>query len=749
MTLRRLLALACIALSAAGSATPVAAAEFDSDWRGSRPWAGPDCWASPLQDWHVDQGMLTVAAAQDRNVQLTSGHVTDPAAPLQIRVRIRLGSRGTISQPEDVTAGFLLGIQGKLDDPRYRLIHGTPRLRAGVTADGRLFINDTFAAAVPIDVRKDIRLDLSTKPVGDRAEVTLRYEGGTTAVSVTVPQTDLQGNMGLFGVAPRRTPNAGDRPEITWSFADWQIRGDGLAETPEHRFGPILWSQYTLSGRTLKLQAQFPPLGPNDESWATLQIEQNGEWIDAVQAEIDPLSRTALFRIADWAHAGTGVDYRVAYRYQDETHYWQGKVRAEPPSGTALRIAAMSCDNGYLFPNARLVGNVQEQDPDLLFFAGDQIYEGYGGFGVARDAETELAMIDYLRKFYQFGWSWRDLLKNRPSVILPDDHDVFQGNLWGHGGRRLPDNPAGGNNFADGGFLMPVAWVNAVQRTQTGHLPDPADPAPCPSGIDVYFTRMQYGPLDIAILEDRKWKTGPASVPQLNEARRSGDAAAAAVESAELLGQRQESFLQGWAGERVEGRTKVVLSQTIFCKAHTHAGRDLKPSVLDFDTNAWPQPARNRALRILAAASPLMIHGDQHLGVLLRHGIQQHGDGPVAFMVPGTANGFPRAWWPVPPQGDTAPAPSTWTGNFTDDFGHPITVLAAGNPDPGSNQLRDINPEQIGHRKGSGHGIVDVHPDGTAIFNLYRLLFDAANPTPDDQFPGFPQTVPLRAATAR
>ena len=55
-----------------------------------------------------------------------------------------------------------------------------------------------------------------------------------------------------------------------------------------------------------------------------------------------------------------------------------------------------------------------------------------------------------------------------------------------------------------------------VQRQQSWHLPDPVDPAPVDRGISVYFTRLRVGGVDFAILEDRKFKTGPAGkIPQM------------------------------------------------------------------------------------------------------------------------------------------------------------------------------------------------------------------------------------------
>jgi alkaline phosphatase D len=179
----------------------------------------------------------------------------------------------------------------------------------------------------------------------------------------------------------------------------------------------------------------------------------------------------------------------------------------------------------------------------------------------------------------------------------------------------------------------------------------------------------------------------------------------------------------------------VVLSQTIFCKVTTHSGPQLRPSTIDLDCGGWPQSARRRALKAILPANALMIHGDQHLGALVHHGIDRWEDGPIAFMVPGTANGFPRAWWPEVEKAD---------GRYLDGLGNRMTVLAVVNPDRGSNELprATTNPEELAHRKGSGYGIVRFDKTaGTITFETWRYLFDAAKAQPRDQFPGFPRTI--------
>lgn len=75
----------------------------------------------------------------------------------------------------------------------------------------------------------------------------------------------------------------------------------------------------------------------------------------------------------------------------------------------------MSC-NSSRTPGQReaLINGLKEADPDLLFFAGDQTY---------RHTEHTIGWLE-------FGLQFRDIIRDRPAVTIPDDHDVGQGNLW-------------------------------------------------------------------------------------------------------------------------------------------------------------------------------------------------------------------------------------------------------------------------------------------------------------------------------
>ena len=98
-------------------------------------------------------------------------------------------------------------------------------------------------------------------------------------------------------------------------------------------------------------------------------------------------------------------------------------------------------------------------------------------------------------------------MKDRPSVVIPDDHDVYHGNIWGLGGGPVPE---GGSRGSDGGYEMHAEWVRMVERTQVSNLPDPYDPTPVLQDIGVYYTDFNYGGISMAVVEDRKFKSGPA-----------------------------------------------------------------------------------------------------------------------------------------------------------------------------------------------------------------------------------------------
>jgi hypothetical protein len=477
----------------------------------------------------------------------------------------------------------------------------------------------------------------------------------------------------------------------------------------------LAFALYTQDAGVLKLTAQLYPLRPDEPREARLEIERSGTWTEVARAPVIYPGWSAHFRISNW-DGSRAARYRVRHGTAAE---FAGTIRRDPRDQAEITVATMSCNSSRTVGlRPEIVAGLLARDPDLLFFAGDQTY---------RHTEHTAGWIE-------FGLQFRDLLRDRPAICIPDDHDVGHGNLWGESGRR---STLQGN--ADGGYMYPVAYVNMVERQQTWHLPDPVDPAPVDRGIGVYFTRLRVGGLDFAILEDRKFKSGPAGkIPQLGPRPDhindpSYDPQRVDRPGLELLGERQLRFLRSWGQDWSGADMKAVLSQTAFCGAvHLH-GPNRDRLLADLDSNAWPQTGRNRALEEIRRVWGVHLCGDQHLAVVVRHGIDDWGDGPYAFTNPALVNTIYGRWWhPAeerPGPNAVAGSPLPWTGDYADGLGNKITMLAYANP-------ANIQDER---QRADGYGLARFNKATRQItFECWPRFPAAGGPA---QFPGWPITV--------
>lgn len=429
----------------------------------------------------------------------------------------------------------------------------------------------------------------------------------------------------------------------------------------------IAFGIYTVSQGTLKLSAQLFPLYPQETREVRLEIKDQNGWREIQSRKVNDIGWHALFRVEGW-DTGRDTPYRLRH---GERAVFEGLIRKDPVDKQEIVLAALSCDsNKDRGAREEYVRNLRHLDPDLIFFAGDQSYD---------HKEHTAAWIAH-------GLEYREAYRDRPCVTIPDDHDIGQGNLWGEGGivasRRQGD---------DGGYFYHHEYVKMVERAQTSHLPDPYDPSPVGQGIGVYYTSLNVGGVDFAIIEDRKFKSGPAGkIPQqgprpdhINDP--GYDPATIDLPGLKLLGDRQLAFLYEWGDQWEKVEMKAVLSQTGFCGgAHLH-GNINNRLFADLDSNGWPQTGRNRALRAIRDAHAVHIAGDQHLATVIQHGIEEFRDGPWAFVVPASINNYySRWWWPADeqPGGRHDPAnPLPWTGDYTDGFGNRITMHAYANPE--------------------------------------------------------------------
>ena len=75
-----------------------------------------------------------------------------------------------------------------------------------------------------------------------------------------------------------------------------------------------------------------------------------------------------------------------------------------------------------------------------------------------------------------------------------------------------------------------------------------------------------------------------------------------------------------------------------------------------------------------------MISGDQHLGSIVHHGIDEFGDAGFSLCVPSIANYWTRYWSPIEAGENRLPDSPGYTGDFFDGFANRITIHAAANP---------------------------------------------------------------------
>ena len=327
---------------------------------------------------------------------------------------------------ESLQAGIWFGLRSRTPSPQNVWIHPQDDfIYVGLTAAAHLVVGDHISQ-LKLDPFEptDITIRGMVGASADELAVTATQKGGNTVdLKTTLPAGKLRGSLCLVA----------QKKGATWNFGQWSLEGKAVVKHPERAVGPIIWTQYTLQDDgTLKLLAQMVPLEKIDSQKAVLQFKEDEKWKTITTATLEPLSSTFLFRL-DKLNTDKPIAYRVQYTHRDFKYHWAGAIRSIPTKNE-FTLGVFNCDHGELFPQDTMVRNVTIQNPDMLFFAGDQIYGNMDNVKVIRKP-LESARLSYLSKYYQFGLTWRSLLKDRPSVIIPDDHDVFMGNVWGDRGR--------------------------------------------------------------------------------------------------------------------------------------------------------------------------------------------------------------------------------------------------------------------------------------------------------------------------
>lgn len=734
---------------------------------GDQIWLGPAIWANRLQDWERRGGQIVCRAdgpgLEVRTAHLLTRHLAPGFEPVRIRASLELVAG------EGGFGGILIGAgSGVLDYKSAMLIqrfagksggilavvdrHGEPSFRAfDASEDSLIFQRFGTSRKCAIAGREEspkfnIVLDLISRARGScdlRLVVTHASTGRETGCAVVtgVSEDRLCGNIALVS-----SPHpAGGKAGTRWGFSRVET-GGGVSRSEGRAVGPVLAAMHSLDRTVLKLSAQCMPVSPSVLPWLRLDFESDGHWNEG---PIEPVGEgfVAVFRIDGWDPT-SAHRYRIVVPANPSAVLYDGVVRADPGASRPLVVALHSCliptartldradflpkleiekhftrysTDNLLFPHTEMVARCEARSPDLYVFCGDQYYENYPtDFG--RTGPD--ALLDTLYRWYLFLLTFREPLRDRPAIVLADDHDVLQGNLWGNEG----DDSAGPRE-QDGGFKYDKGLVRAIYRFQSAHNPDSYDPAPIGYDIPVGYGHFVYGGTSFAFVEDRKFKHPPPV---------SGGSGRFAP--GHLLGKRQEEFLADWASMD-PGMPKVCLTATTWGNPQTKP--DGSP-LLDFDSNGYPVDGRNRAVKLLRDANAVALVGDQHLAMLSIQGIDSHDDGPLFFAGPAGA-AFWQRWFEglgrLPNQRGDDPN----TGDFVDSFGHKMRVLAVANPrithQAYASKNRGWGNFVADHRlKSEGFGIVQVdHGSQTFVFECWPRS-GATESGMGGQFSGWPQT---------
>ncbi|MDG1050761.1 MAG: alkaline phosphatase D family protein [Planctomycetota bacterium] len=785
-----------------GVEAPPDRSTFRSDWseHPDRVWVGRDHWANRLQDWRLEGGGAVCVEARPRfgvrTLHLLT-HWLEDGAEGSFRTKVSISAAE--GDRAGSAAGFLIGAGGQGVDPRLTSqVHGCPAEDGGylllVDASGSLSVVNfeerleggglwsmktnhelsAFSAVDGVQLAGDGFGAGGPRPV--ELEVTgAHFDGRRTVVAAVrdqisgailstatwdeAPRSLFDGSVAL--VSHRGPAGAGQG----YRFEDWSLGGELVRGDEARSFGPIAFVHYAVDevegpgDARLELTAQSVPLGVGDTLVASLELAgEDGEFEQVATAPFVRSSATFHFAV-DGIDATRETPFRV--RYVPRRINAAGEGVADPaavavyegvvaarPSEDAMTIAVVNCqksftgdlrwnEQGLWFPHAAVARHVAAQEPHLLYFAGDQIYEG--DLTPAITAPIKDALLDYLHKWYRHGWSFGQLTRRLPSVVVPDDHDVYHGNVWGNAGVREPET--GDLTVQDrGGYKMPPEFVNAVHRTQVEHLPAPRGEPTLEVGITTYHTTLSWGGGSFAVLADRMYKSPPAVVVTEGRVRNGwalepefDPARGADVEGAVLLGSSQLDMLEQWgASWPADAWFKACLSQTPFANVatipETANSGGVIPSLkvpapgeyvsgdkraADMDSNGWPQSGRDAAVRLLRSAGAFHLTGDQHLGSTLRYGVDAFDDAGFVLSSPAVANTWPRRWFPDPakrePGGAADPAAPGYTGRYLDGFGNRMTVLAVANP-----RAEGIEPTRLNDRA-PGYGIARVDREAGAV----------------------------------
>ncbi|MER6407329.1 alkaline phosphatase D family protein [Streptomyces viridosporus] len=378
------------------------------------------------------------------------------------------------------------------------------------------------------------------------------------------------------------TARAVEKPLPDGVFSLGVASGDPLAD------GIVLWTRLAPD-----------PLNGGGMPDRTVPVE----WQLATDARFEGIVRRGTARARPAYGHSVHVDVRGL---RPGTTYWfrfraggqlspVGRTRTAPAphsAGGRLRVALASCQNwqhGYFTPYA----DMREQDPDVVVFVGDYIYESTpSATGVRRHEGTgePYGLAQYRNRYAQYR-SDPDLAAmhaHAPFVVTFDDHEVdndFAG--------EIPQDP---DKQPHDAF---VARLTAAYQAYYEHMPVRATAIPNGPHIRMY-RRLEFGRLArLNVLDTRQYRSDQATSQE-----------GAQDPSLTMLGAAQRRWLVDGL-RRSPARWNLIASQIMMAETDLRVG----PGKLWF-YDAWDgyQAERNALLEEFARVrNPVVLTGDRHL----------------------------------------------------------------------------------------------------------------------------------------
>ena len=273
---------------------------------------------------------------------------------------------------------------------------------------------------------------------------------------------------------------------------------------------------------------------------------------------------------------------------------------AAPDAAAPLRIASASCqhwETGFYAAYRDLV----EQQPDLVVFLGDYIYEGAArpvGGAVVRSHEgpepTDLVAYRNRYAHYRSDANLRAAHAACPWVVTWDDHEV-ENNYAG----LVPQDPADAAGFPARRAAAYQAWWE--------HMPVRL-PAPT-TGALLIHRQVSWGTLaDVLVLDGRQFRSDQAC----GDITLSTEPACAEAHDPErtMLGGEQQAWVDQRLG-RADATWNVIAQQVVMTDLSLPNG-----AILNFDQWDGYSPAREELLSLVrdrGVQNLVVLTGDIHL----------------------------------------------------------------------------------------------------------------------------------------